>query len=74
MYKSICVGNLLVAFCRSAMQKATPKKPIDYCMFSACPVCENVEINDCNYCPDCGQRLDWSDFDLSGGEADGSRG
>lgn len=25
-----------------------------------CPVC-NMEVNDMKYCPNCGQKLDWSD-------------
>lgn len=44
-----------------AMSKQTAKKPIDRCMFSECTTCGNVEIQYCSYCPDCGQKLDWSE-------------
>ena len=44
-----------------ALEKQVPKKPIDKLMYIECPSCENVGIEDCNYCPECGQRLDWSE-------------
>ena len=46
---------------RIALEKQIPKKPIDRCMYKECPTCGNVEIGFCKHCPDCGQRLDWSD-------------
>lgn len=58
--------------------KATPKKikkptsPEDFGYYS-CPVCDGCHYNPlddttwklskANYCPDCGQKLDWSDDD-----------
>jgi hypothetical protein len=52
----------------SALEKQIPKK-IDYSELnysnlpvSKCPACKNTTVNrllQCNYCPDCGQRLDW---------------
>lgn len=47
--------------CRAAMEKQRAKKPIDRCMFSECPNCGDVEIGYCTYCPNCGQKLDWSE-------------
>lgn len=44
-----------------ALEKQIPKKPIDRCMFSECPNCGNVEIQDMAHCPDCGQALDWGE-------------
>lgn len=50
--------------CRSAMDKQTARKATTnhswthYHFF--CPVC-NMEVNDMKYCPNCGQKLDWSD-------------
>ena len=43
---------------QKAMEKQKAKKVIDRCMFLECPTCSNVEIQDCNYCPDCGQKID----------------
>ena len=45
------------------LEKQIPKKPIDRCMFKECPDCHEIEIQYCNYCPICGQKLDWSDED-----------
>jgi hypothetical protein len=32
-------------------------------MIGYCPVCETIPLRecDCAYCPNCGQKLDWSD-------------
>lgn len=32
-----------------------------------CPICDGKLLRECDfkYCPDCGQRLDWSDTDES---------
>ena len=46
-----------------ALEKQIAKKPIDRCMFKECPDCHEIEIQYCNYCPTCGQKLDWSDED-----------
>lgn len=54
-------------------ERATPKKPIKkkfneakpwYCADyfverNACPACERKMTNKSNYCPNCGQALDW---------------
>ena len=47
--------------CREAVEKQKAKKPIDGCMFSGCPNCGDIEIQYCTYCPNCGQKLDWSE-------------
>ena len=50
--------------CRAAVDKQTARKATTnhswthYHFF--CPVC-NMEVNDMKYCPNCGQKLDWSD-------------
>lgn len=60
--------------CRAAMEKQTAKKP-DYegdgyadghLVYDTwiCPCCGKhyeVDYDNYNYCPDCGQKLDWSD-------------
>ena len=60
--------------CRAAVEKQTAKKP-DYegdgyadghLVFDTwiCPCCGKhyeVDYDNYNYCPDCGQKLDWSD-------------
>lgn len=53
-------------------EKATPKKPTEadaseensYCAW-LCPTCGRTHINNypLNYCSDCGQKIDWSDYD-----------
>lgn len=57
------------------VDKATPKKPLDIqtsvVKWGICPVCKgkinefrgkpNRILESSNYCPDCGQALDWSD-------------
>ena len=50
--------------CRAAAEKQEARKVTTnhswthYHFF--CPVC-NMEVNDMKYCPNCGQKLDWSD-------------
>ncbi len=58
-----------------ALEKQIPKKPIDVCKpvvtWGLCPVCKgelnklggrpNRVFSSMNYCPDCGQRIDWSE-------------
>lgn len=56
---------------KELLDKATPKKPItkvakgsyDPVYFHYCPVCKfsSVEKDYANFCPNCGQKLDWSD-------------
>lgn len=43
-----------------ALEKQVAKKPVDRFMFKECPTCGSVEIEGCGYCPECGQKLDWS--------------
>lgn len=63
------ISSSQTEFCESAdlaiqaLEKQIPKKPIDRCMFKECPDCHEIEIQYCNYCPTCGQKLDWSDED-----------
>ena len=56
-------------------ERATPKKPVkkkfneatmwdcaDYFVErNACPACERKMINKSDFCPECGQALDWSE-------------
>ena len=54
------------------VEKATPKKPTEadaseensYCAW-LCPTCGRTHINNypLNYCNDCGQKIDWSDYE-----------
>lgn len=46
-------------------EKQKPQKPIDRCMFYECPTCGNVHISYCKYCPDCGQKLDWNNEEVT---------
>ncbi len=60
---------------KSALEKQIPKKPIDVrtpvVTWGLCPVCKgelnklggnpNRVFSHMNYCPDCGQRIDWSE-------------
>ena len=41
----------------SALDKQIPKKPIG---FGGCPVCYQPMSTSPNYCPHCGQKLNWS--------------
>ncbi len=55
------LGNSLNAQALSIVvnmaQKQMPKKPIG---FGECPVCYQPMSTSPNYCPHCGQKLDWS--------------
>ena len=60
-----------------ALNKQIPKKPIycgdgyadgkEVNDMAECPTCDNDDFEEginnwgCNYCPECGQALDWSD-------------
>lgn len=44
-----------------ALEKQVAKKPVDKIMFEECPNCGSVEIANCRYCCECGQKIDWSD-------------
>lgn len=56
---------------RELVDRATPKKPLlrkdGYCDTWDCPNCgETFVIEDdtdkCNYCPNCGQKIDWREL------------
>ena len=46
-----------------ALEKQIPKKPItdDRYIMYICPCCNDFIKVSHNYCPNCGQELDWSD-------------
>lgn len=55
--------------CREAREKQTPKKVRYIGMnqsigtkIGSCPTCDGRPLRECDfkYCPDCGQKLDWS--------------
>ena len=53
---------------QEAIKKQNPKKPdggINKYGFviGCCKSCDAVIDGDCQYCPHCGQRLDWSDYE-----------
>lgn len=53
---------------QEAIEKQNPKKPdggIDKYGFviGCCKSCDAVIDGDCQYCPHCGQKLDWSDYE-----------
>lgn len=43
------------------VDKETPMKPVKIFERVCCPKCSFPVIIIDNYCPNCGQRLDWSD-------------
>ena len=56
--------------CRAAVEKQKPVPVVEKIMLSSigekcgrCPVCVGASLRqyDNPYCPDCGQKLDWSD-------------
>lgn len=47
-----------------ALEKQIPKKPVmDYPTVASCPMCDEVICPHTEYCPDCGQKLDWGNED-----------
>lgn len=53
------------------VKKSIPKKPLevyeyflDVYLFGECPVCGEDCYGTMNYCPKCGQALDWSEEDV----------
>lgn len=53
---------------QEALEKQKPKKldgGIDKYGFviGCCKSCDAVIDGDCQYCPHCGQKLDWSDYE-----------
>ena len=63
--------NELARLLLKVNEKATPKKPskasaselYGYCNW-ICPTCGRTHINNypLNYCSECGQKIDWSDY------------
>ena len=48
----------------SALEKQIPKKRYIKFPYSYCPVCnENITDESPNYCPECGQAIDWRNED-----------
>ena len=54
---------------KELVDKATPKKVDKYSRHKDleptffCPLCENIVEKEQKHCPECGQKLDWSDED-----------
>lgn len=59
---------------KELIEKSIPKKPIHHddsddgeliCSYAYCPNCKRMFIVECDdwyqYCPTCGQALDWND-------------
>ena len=46
---------------RELLYKAKPMKPYNKIDYFICPNCSNEKCVCGNYCPKCGQRLDWSE-------------
>lgn len=64
-----CEGSIAYNMAIKALEKQIPKKPYDvdteYKTFD-CPEClsklyTDDDMQDCGYCPVCGQALDWSE-------------
>ncbi len=72
--KMTCEQDKALAIAQKAFEKQIPKKPVDVCTpvvtWGLCPVCKgelnklggrpNRVFSNMNYCPDCGQAIDWS--------------
>lgn len=62
MSNSINSVNISLAFIRKAIEKRIPKKPIKNLDYYVCRGCfADVPVDGFNYCPICGQRIDWSE-------------
>lgn len=56
---------------RNALEKDVKEKPIDAhlpslvngMLFGYCPTCKAIVVNYDNYCDNCGQALDWSEYE-----------
>lgn len=49
---------------KKLVDKETPKKPLEIgniLVMDGCPKCRMPISTRYNYCPECGQKLDWSD-------------
>lgn len=52
-----------------ALEKQIPKKPkVSHLGFDICPMCKSHEVRSTygsrqDYCPYCGQRIDWSEVE-----------
>lgn len=55
----------------NALKKDVKEKPIDIhsptlvngMVFGDCPICKAIVVNCKNYCDNCGQALDWSEYE-----------
>lgn len=54
--------------CRNWRCKRFALKPITGNGYRACPSCKYVMVYFPDYCPSCGQRIDWSDYPWLGKE------
>ena len=74
-FREICEMEIAVETLQKLVEKATPKKPIEYPSFASgykCPNCEsNIVLHGSHkICPTpccswCGQALDWSEEDVN---------
>lgn len=54
-------GLAILAIEKQILRAPTILKKYPYNVY-ACPVCgKPLNKNECNYCPDCGQAIDWTD-------------
>lgn len=44
-------------------KESIPQKPVEKFPFNVCPHCDRVVHTGVNYCPGCGQALDWSEYE-----------
>lgn len=74
-YDSIAIVNEACRMGMKALEKQTPKKPINEEHYYMCPCCRGdlgvsdddifiYEISMPKYCGNCGQALDWGDYDV----------
>lgn len=60
------IGSLTMSVLEKLVERDTPMKPIihetEFGYIFDCPKCKGF-INPFNFCPNCGQRLDWSELE-----------
>lgn len=61
----LCANRRLDHELKELVERATPKKPkSEKEIFYLCPICKEFvgdEFDKSNYCPMCGQAIDWSE-------------